>query len=99
MMPRPQRRSAFATLIALGCLLLAVGSGCSANQSNAEPVGAVAEATEPAADAAIEPDATSAADTRPKETCYGVLDCSLFGVGAVLAAPFWVLGAFLGLVF
>ena len=33
----------------------------------------------------------------PTETCEGALNCTFFGVGAVLAAPFWVLGTVLGL--
>jgi hypothetical protein len=85
--------------IALGCLLLGAGVGCAAKASAPEPPVAVAEVTEPGADVAVEEDVAVEADEQPKETCDGVLDCTFFGLGAVLAAPFWVLGAFLGLVF
>jgi hypothetical protein len=33
------------------------------------------------------------------DRCHGVLSCTFFGLGMVIAAPFWVLGAVLGLVF
>lgn len=66
-----------------------------AEEEGSEPEVATAEVIEPAGDAAVDADVEAPA----KETCDGALDCTLFGVGAVLAAPFWVLGAFLGLVF
>lgn len=85
--------------IALGCVLLAAGVGCAAKASDPEPPVVVAEVTEPGADVAVDEDVAVEADEQAKETCDGVLDCTFFGLGAVLATPFWVLGAFLGLVF
>ena len=93
----------------VGVLLLALAAcsaqapGDEASRAHAAGVavaeGMPADVVDPADDAVVDAEATSAAATPPKETCEGALDCTFFGVGAILAAPFWVLGAFLGLVF
>lgn len=83
-------------VVSLALLTLA---GCSAKKSTSESALPVAEVTEPGENVAVAPEAAAEGDERPKETCHGALDCTFFGLGAVLAAPFWVLGAFLGVVF
>jgi len=91
-------RSRMVVLIALTCVLVAGAGGCSAKKSNSEPP-AVAEAiSDPESDVAT-PKGAPEAEPQPKETCYGVVDCTLFGIGAVLATPFLVLGTLLGLVY
>lgn len=91
------RRGRQFLLMALLCVLIAPTVGCSAKSSSAAPA-EIESADVATDDAAV---ATSAADDGGErtETCQGVLDCTFFGLGAVLAAPFWVLGAVLGLAF
>jgi len=96
-----QRRSQGIAVLALVALVMTLELGCSAKQPAAEapPEVVAPEVLEPGADPAVDSDTASTADAEPKETCHGALDCTFFGLGAVLAAPFWVLGAFLGLAF
>jgi len=98
--PVQNARPRSVALLATVCLLVGAAAGCSAKGPATEEVPTVAaEVAEPGADVAVDPEAGSEGETQAKETCHGALDCTFFGLGAVLAAPFWVLGAFLGLVF
>lgn len=91
----------------LGALLLLVlvvaGAGCSASTASDKSPDA-AEAGVQAADPGGAAEASAAEVDAPEEEtftdrCHGVLSCTFFGFGMVIAAPFWVLGAVLGLVF
>ena len=98
-MMRLQRLTAARLPIFVWCLWLAVGSGCAAREAQTESQVPVVEVAAPATDVAVDPEVGSVIDPQVKETCTGAVDCTFFGLGAALAAPFWVLGALLGLVF
>jgi hypothetical protein len=92
------RPSQIVVLIGLICVLIGGSSGCSAKKPTSEPP-ATAETTSDSGDAVATSEGAPKAESAPKETCYGVVDCTLFGIGAVLATPFLVLGTLLGLVY
>src|SRR5262245_26318153 len=95
-----RRLAAAAMMVALASVLTATGFGCAAKESTtAPPAAAGTTVAAPGAAAVVEPGAASSTDAQAKETCHGALDCTFFGLGAVLATPFWLVGALLGLVF
>lgn len=86
--------------MALLCVLIAPTLGCSAKSSAAAaPVPAEIDSADVATEDAVVTAPPAADGGERTETCQGVLDCTFFGLGAVLAAPFLVLGAVLGLAF
>jgi hypothetical protein len=74
--------------------------GCSARDSD-EPTAVTerVEATGGSTTQVASREDRAGSDDEFRDSCHGVLSCTLFGLGAVIAAPFWVLGAVLGLVF
>lgn len=83
-----------ALMLILACVTGSLGCGMVRRSSPPPPPASAPDMT--GASALGEPKVAEKSH-EPTETCEGALNCTFFGVGAVLAAPFWVLGTVLGL--
>jgi hypothetical protein len=93
-----QSRAALACALVLALICGGGAMACSPRKATTKPPAAAAADTTGAAALA---ETASSDDPSPEsdETCDGALDCTFFGIGAVLAAPFWLLSVVLGMAF